>query len=210
MSSRNSRIIYLTILGTLLAWEQYKSSEGGSVFEGIIILIIGLVGLLFLIWTIIKDYKEYVLTKKRTSYLPTFIGLAFITLILSIDFYQDRKMNAKSLLTGYYDGGFNGFSIDLKENGTYIMSNGSGLGESYFYGTYTIKDSIITIDKSSIDNVITSDRLVVRNSQYYLPLDTLNKVDTTKANYFTQIDKQGKEINSELRFRVTSDNRTKK
>jgi len=210
MNTRTSRIILLTILGIFFAYKLVKSSEGDFLFDGFIFLIIGVVGLSFLIWTIFKDYKEYNLTKKLTSYFPTFTGLFFIGLILCINFYQDKKINAKTLLSGFYDGGFNGFSIDLKENGNYIIANGSGLGQDYFYGTYTIKDSIITLDKSQIDNVITSNRLVVRNSQYFLPLDTVNKVDTTKANYFTQIDNQGKEINSELRFRVTIDNRTKK
>lgn len=210
MNSRTSRIVILTITGTFFSYKLVKSSEDDFLFDGFMFLIIAVVGLSLLIRTIFKDYKEYSLTKQLTSYFPTFTGLFFIGLILCINFYQDRKINAETLLSGYYDGGFNGFSIDFKANGNYIMANGSGLGQVYFYGTYTIKDSVITIDKSTIDNVITSNRFVVRNAQYFLPLNTVNKVDTTKANYFTQIDKQGKEIDSELRFRVTSDNRTKK
>lgn len=210
MNSRTSRIILLTILGAFFTYKLVKSFEGDFLFDGFIFLIIAVVGLSLLIWTIFKDYKDYNLTKKRTSYFPTFTGLFFIGLILCINFYQDRKINAKTLLSGYYDGGFSGFTIDFKENGNYIMANGSGLGQVYFYGTYTIKDSVITIDKSNIDNVITSNRFVVRNSQYFLPLDSVNKVDTTRANYFTQIDEQGNEIDQELRFRVTSDNRMKK
>src|SRR5665647_577172 len=120
MNNSTSRISLLTILGTLFAYKLVKSSEGDFLFDGFIFLIIGIVGLTFLIWTIFKDYKEYNLTKKLTSYFPTFIGLIFIVLILCINFYQDRKINAKTLLSGFYDGGFNGFRIDLKENGNYI------------------------------------------------------------------------------------------
>lgn len=137
-----------------------------------------------------------------TSYLPTFVGLLFILINIALFFYQDSKTNSPSLITGFNDGGFNGFSVDFKTNGTYIMANGSGLGQSYFYGKYSLKDSIITIDKSDIDNCIKSNRLVIRTEQYYLPLDINSKAGA--ANYITQIDKKGNEIEKDFRFRVTS------
>jgi hypothetical protein len=85
------------------------------------------------------------------------------------------------------------------------MANGSGLGQSYFYGKYTLKDSIITIDKSSIDNCIKTNKLVIRTESYY-PKDS-NDLVKSKANYITQIDGNGTEIDKEFRFRVTVDNR---
>ena len=108
---------------------------------------------------------------------------------------------------GFNDGGFNNFSVDFKTDGNYLMANGTGLGQRYFYGKYSLKDSIITIDKSNIDKCIKTNKLIIRSEQYYLPLDTNSK--TGQANYITQIDKNGKEIDKEFRFRVTKDNRNK-
>ena len=208
MNKRILRTIPLTVLGTWFIYKLYKSSESDFIFDGFVFLFIGVAGLSFLLWTILKDKKEYKLTKKLVCYLPTLTGMIFILLILSLNFYQDRKMNSPTLLSAFYDGGFNGFSIDLKDDGNYVMANGSGLGQYYLYGTYTILDSIITLDKSNIDNIIKTNRLAISTSQYFLPLDSTKLSDKPKANYITQIDKNGKEIEKEFRLRITKDNRT--
>jgi hypothetical protein len=209
MNNKYIRFVILTFLGTWFVYKLYKSADEIFIFDFFAFLFIGGLGFGFHIWTAFKDNKEYTISQNLTSYLPTFTGIIFIGIIFSMTYFQDKKKNAPSLLTAFYDGGYNGFSIDLKENGNYIMENGSGLGGNNFYGTYTISDSIVTLDKSNIDNVITTNKLVIRNSPYFLPLDSTKTVDKTKANYITQIDKNGIEFDTEFRFRVTQDNRTK-
>ena len=201
------RIILLIIFGIWFTCKQYKTFYNDFFLYGIILLIIAFVGLFILIWTVRKDIKEFKTSRKLTSYFPTSIGVLFIITNICLFVYQDSKTNSPSLITGFNDGGFNGFSVDFKTNGNYIMANGSGLGQSYFYGKYSIKDSIITIDKPNIDNCIKTNKLVIRTEQYYLPLDTNSKVGD--ANYITQIDGKGKEIDKDFRFRVTTDNRNK-
>ena len=201
------RIILLIIFGTWFTYKQYKTFYNDFFLDGIILLIIAFIGFFILIWTVRKDIKEFKTSRKLTSYFPTSIGVLFIITNICLFVYQDSKTNSPSLITGFNDGGFNGFSVDFKTNGNYIMANGSGLGQSYFYGKYSIKDSIITIDKSNIDNCIRTNKLVIRTEQYYLPLDTNSKVGD--ANYITQIDGKGKEIDKDFRFRVTTDNRNK-
>ena len=166
-NSKILRVILLTIFGTWFAYKLYKTAQDDFFLDGIILLLIGGVGLLILLWTIRKDFKEYKLTQQLTSYFPTFIGLLFILLNVSLFYYQDIKTNSPTLISGFYDGGFNGFSVDFKTDGNYVMANGSGLGQSYFYGKYSLKDSIITIDKSNIDNCIKTNKLVIRTEQYY-------------------------------------------
>ena len=97
--------------------------------------------------------------------------------------------------------------MDFKTDGNYVMANGSGLGQSYFYGTYSIKDSVITLDKSNIDNCIKTNKLVIRTENYY-PKDSTDLIKSN-ANYITQVDSNGNEIDREFRFRVTEDNRNK-
>ena len=199
------RIILLTIFGTWFAYKLYQTAQDDFFLDGIILLVIAFVGLLIFIWTICKDRKEFKASQKLTSYLSTFIGLLFILTNIGVFYYQDSKTNAPTLISGFYDGGFNGFSVDFKKDGNYVMANGSGLGQSYFYGTYTLKDSIITIDKSSIDNCIKTNKLVIRTESYYQK-DSIDLIKS-KANYITQIDDKGNEIDREFRFRVTEDNR---
>jgi hypothetical protein len=209
MNNKYLRFSILTFLGTWFVYKLYKSADETFIFDVFTFFFIGGLGFSFHIWTTFKDNEEYAISQDVTSYLPTFTGIIFIGIIVSMTYFQDKKMNEPSLLTAFYDGGYNGFSIDLKKNGNYIMENGSGLGGSNFYGTYTISDSIVTLDKSNIDNIITTNKLVIRNTPYFLPLDSTNMIDKTKANYITQIDKNGIEFDTEFRFRVTQDNRTK-
>ncbi len=199
------RIILLTIFGTWFAYKLYQTTQDDFFLDGIVLLIIAFVGLLIFIWTIVKDRKEFQTTKKLTSYFPTSVGLVFILTNIVLFYFQDSITNSPTLISGFYDGGFNGFSVDFKTDGNYVMANGSGLGQSYFYGTYTIKDSIITIDKSNIDNCIKTNKLVIRTENYY-PKDSIDLLKS-KANYITQVDKYGNEIDKEFRFRVTEDNR---
>lgn len=196
-------IIPQTIVATWFAYKLYQSSQNYFFLDGFILFAIAFVGLLIFIWTIYHDRKEYKTSGKFTSYWPTAVGLLFIFSNTGMYHYLNNKIHSPTLISGFNDGGYNGFSVDFKTNGSYVMANGSGLGQSYFYGTYTIKDSIITIDKSDIDNCIKTNKLAIRTENYY-PVDSISK-----ANYITQIDHHGTEINHELRFRVTEDNRTK-
>lgn len=40
------------------------------------------------------------------------------------------------------------------------------MGANFYYGTYTISDSIITIDKSKIENAIVSNRFLIKTDYY--------------------------------------------
>lgn len=199
------RIILLTIFGTWFAYKLYQTAQDLFFLDGIILLAISFAGLLVFMWTIFKDHKEFKTTQKLKSYLPTSVGLVFILTNITLFCYQESKTNSPTLISGFNHGGFNGFSVDFKTDGNYVMANGSGLGQSYFYGTYSIKDSIITIDKSNIDNCIKTNKLVIRTENYY-PKDSIDLLKS-KANYITQLDTNGNEINKDFRFRVTEDNR---
>lgn len=202
------RIIPLTVFGTWFTFKLYKSVLEDFFFDGIVFLFIGVIGLSIFIWTIRKDIQEYKVLKTITSFLPTMTGLSFIMIIIVLHLYQDNKINSPTLIRAFYDGGYNGFSIDLKENGNYIMANGSGLGQSYFYGKYSIKDSIITLDKSNIDKVIRTNKLVIRTVTNIFQQDTIEGEDTTYTDWIFQIDKNGKIIDKDFRFRVTDNNRS--
>ena len=199
------RIILLTIFGTLFACTFYQTAQDNFFLDAIILLVIALVGIIIFIWTTIRDTKDYKVYRNIICYVPTFIGLLFITANIWLVIYQNSRTDSPTLISGFYDGGFNGFKVDFKTDGSYLMSNGSGLGQNYFYGKYTIKDSIITIDKSNIDNCIETNTLVIRTENYFMTDAIEGK--KYKANYIAQIDANGNEINKDFRFRVREDNR---
>lgn len=199
------RIMLLTILGTWFTYKLYQTAQNYFFLDAIVLCMIGSIGLLFFIWSIFKDNKEFKTSKKLTSYLSTIVGLLFMIANITLYHYQESKSNAPTLISGFNDGGFNGFMVDFKTDGNYVMANGSGLGQSFFYGTYSIRDSIITLDQSEIDNCIRTNKLVIRTENYY-PKDSVDLVKSN-ANYITQIDSNGNEMDTEFRFRVTEDNR---
>ena len=170
--------------------------------DGFFIFIPGLIGLIIFGISFAKNLNNYQKTKRIKSFITTLIGLILIAIFSILFIQDDYKKNSPTLISGFNDGGFNGFSVDFKKNGNYVMANGSGLGQSYFYGKYEMNDSIIIIDKNEIDNVIKSNKFVIRNDPYF-PKET----QKTEANYITQIDQNGNEIDQNMRFRVTSDYR---
>lgn len=197
----------MLIFGGWFTYKLYISAFDYFIFDGLIFLFIGIMGILVFIWNIGKDSQEFKESKTFSSYFPSLIGILFITTILGLHLYQDRKMNSRTLIRAFYDGGYNGFSIDLKENGTYIMANGSGLGEAFFYGSYSIKDSIVTLNQTNVDNIIETDKLVVRTITNIFQHDTVEGEDTTYTDYLYQIDRNGKMLDTDYKFRVTNDNR---
>lgn len=197
------RSFILLFLGVWFLYKSYATIQSDSIFDGLVFFFIFISGISVYGWTLIKDRDLYLLTKKKMSYFPTILGAVILLIIGAYLYYQNSITNAKTSIAAFYDGGFNGFSIDLKENGTYIMANGSGLGSFYFYGTYTIKDSIITLDKSNIDGVIKSNKLGIKK---YAPFSLINQ-DEQKYGYITELDEEGNEAKTYFKFRIVEDNR---
>jgi hypothetical protein len=112
-------------------------------------------------------------------------------------------MSSPSILEAYYKGNLSDIGIDLKVDGSYIISNGGFGGVNYFYGKYKIKDSIITLDNDSIDNVINTNTLVIRKCNKKNQQDSL----VGKEIILVQIDKNGNDLETDVNFRVTKDKR---
>jgi hypothetical protein len=114
MHNKYLRAIIMAFLGTWFAYKLYKSADGDFVFDFIVFFFIGGLGVGFYIWTTLKDNKECILIRNLTSYLPTFTGVDFLGIIFSTNYYQDKRRNSPTLLKAFYDGGYNGILIDLK------------------------------------------------------------------------------------------------
>ena len=142
-----------------------------------------------------------------TSYIPTLIGLLLIISIVGLQKLKNHKMNAPSLLQAYYKGDLSGVDIDLKKDGNYIISNGGVGGINYFYGKYSIQDSIITLDKSSIDKVINTNTLVIRKHSEKSQQNSKDGIERALVDNIFQINKNGDDIKTDIIFLVTKDER---
>ena len=144
------------------------------------------------------DKKQFSKTEKWNSFIATFIGLAILVvhfLVLSSFKQRDNSPSQIYCVTKISD--FNGVSIDFRKDGTYKLTSWC-LGANIYRGKFTIKDSIITIDKSKIESCIVSNKLVIKQDG---EIDSTGKQE--KSIY--QIDQQGQVINRSTDFRIIDD-----
>lgn len=148
-------------------------------------IILSILYLLLLIISVVWSFNEYKKRKKRIVFLPIFIGILIISFVFIVkrDIYQE--FNKSSLIKVYYDGDYNGVSVDFKQDGTYIINNYVIGFNEYEYGNYTIKDDSIFLKA----NEIGLQKLVFQKKA-----DQIFLIDNDKAF---------------LEFRIVEDNRKK-
>ncbi|MFI2742729.1 hypothetical protein ACG2LH_08320 [Zhouia sp. PK063] len=195
------RLIIIVGIGIFLTYKIYQFRFSSFIFDYILFLGIALIGFIFWLWTIFKDYKHYKATKKIKYLIGPLIGLIFLTTDLVINWKNESDLNKPTLVRVFYEGDFNGTGIDFKTDGTYVFDN-SAIGLSdYTYGTYEISGQKITLDKNQIDNVIKTNLLEIKDVKE-------NGVDYLAGEYLFQIEPNGNEIKKATKFRVVVDNRT--
>src|SRR5690554_5423862 len=101
------RLILILIIGGLLTHLTYKFQFQVFFGEAIIWFLLIIIGILILIWTIIKDIKLYNSEKKIQNFGMTFLCIAFVGIILTLEIKIQKNFNKPTLLKVYYDGDFN-------------------------------------------------------------------------------------------------------
>ena len=195
----------MIILGLLFFYRLYLSYRELLIKDIIILFTIGILSLVFFLWTIRLDIREYKTTRLKNNFISTLIG--FIMILINIGYYQYQNIKFKSptLIKASNDGILGIYSLDLKVNGEFIITNSDFLNASYthFYGTYSIIDSIITLDKSNIDNVIKTKKLVIKSMKISSEKGiSKNKDDLINLEFISLIDNKGNEINTDLFLKV--------
>lgn len=173
----------LILFGSIIAFSLYKSYHYDNLFLIFIYLLFGIPWIIIFVKAIL-DYKK---TKNNLS--TVLMGLLVFSLIVGIYAFYEAKVNSESLIKARIFGGY----TDFKKNGEYVIVSGSWASRTHFYGTYKLKDSIITVDREKFDDVLTTNRFVIRKSDSIIQehyKDEIVKVD----RFLIQIDKDGKEI----------------
>lgn len=125
----------------------------------------------FVIWialfarTIHKEYAAYKISKQAKNLSFSALMLAISLTTIFIVYWARWNVNKPTLINTLHDGGFNSCGFDFKTDGTYTFMNAAlGLAE-YTYGTYTISNDTIKIDRSKLENVVHTNLLVLKRNQ---------------------------------------------
>ena len=197
--TEKTKIFILTISGILFAYILYNSYHSDNLFQIFFYIILGGIGLYILFNGIFSDIEKYKKTKELESFYVTLIGTFLVILNFGIFSYYEIKLNSPTLLKAENHGVYAYF----KKNGEYIIKSGSWASKKHFYGNYTIKDSIIIVDRNYFDDVLVTNKFVIRKIKNAFGEDDKGKI----KNYLLELDKNGKEINNNYLFEIVEDNR---
>ena len=194
-------IIPLFLFGYLFIRNFIISYEEEFIFDFEILFFIGVLFIVFFIITIYRGIKNFRIDNRPIELLPIFLGLIFVFVFLGILYKNERIDSSPIVLRANYDGDINGFSLEFRKDITYKFCNYSVLGGKYFRGKYLLKDSIITLDRNNIDDVIKSNQLAIRKiSENYIG----------REYKIVQINKNHQRIENEyFDFVITIDKRNK-
>ena len=192
-------IIPLFLFGYLFIRNFIISYEEEFIFDFEILFFIGVLFIVFFIITIYRGIKNFRIANRPFELLPMFLGLIFVFVFLGILYKNERIDSSPIVLRANYDGDINGFSLEFRKDGTYKFFNYSFFGGKYYRGKYTLRDSILILDKNNIDNVISTNKLVIRNFN-----DNVGK----KISRIVQIDNKHNRIEEQyFDFIVSEDKR---
>ena len=205
------KLFVLTVCSYLIGAVLYGSYHSDNIFAKIFYGILGLIWLLCFYRNLKAEQYKATSNKTFTRYwMSIFSVLTLIPTILIYLNYQ-QKLNKPTLIKAERHGVY----ADFKADGTYIIKSGAWASRKHLYGKYILKDSIIQIDTSNIDNVLTSDRFLIKHAnlekEKYRP--DYDRIET--ETYLVQIDKKGNEIlarelfeeNLPFKFEVVIDTR---
>lgn len=147
--------------------------------------------IILLIWSFQRDCMLYV-RHRRFLHLISTISIVFSLIVgISLRGLVDSSFEKPTMIKVDHDGYYKGISIDFKMDSTYIV-NRYDLGNHYTHGSYHIQDSVITLDKDTVTDLIHSRYLVI------------HKVSDKKSIVY-QTNKDGEPLLKEVSFDVIKD-----
>jgi|GEM_PF-2412441 len=178
-------------------------------------LLIFLAGVISLL-SFLVDYGGYKAQKKISLFFTTFLSVLCILGLSGYDQYLKHQDKTPTVLyaSKFYNG-LSTISIDFRENGTYKCAKGGLFGDTYYIrGRYTIKDSIIQLDKSNLYDLLKTDRFRMmtipknvkaqKRNLLTLLFASSSKPDTLPETFLFQIDQKSDTIPSSIVLRVNN------
>lgn len=195
MIKRNWLLIPIIIIGFYYNLWRIQNADTEMVFQEFVYAFLLLLFLIFFGFTVNKDLKKYHISRSLTSFIPSVIGFLILISFAVNAFVLSLRDNSHVLIQASYDGDYNGAWFEFREDGTYKFVDHAGIGADITRGNYEIKDSLITLDKSTIGNVVVSNTLLFREENY----------GDSKFKVLYQINKNHIIINPNIKFLVNDD-----
>lgn len=159
-------------------------------------------GLIWLIcfYQIVKNERKRSKMKFRvTKYWISVISVLTLFPVIAIFVFYQQKLNVPTLIKAQRHGVY----ADFKTDGTYIIKSGAWASRIHLYGKYSLRDSIIEIDTSNIDKILTSNRFLIKYSNLEEEKQKADYESLETAKYLVQINKAGNEIRARQIFEDT-------
>ncbi|MGN6165896.1 MAG: hypothetical protein ACTHOF_15275 [Flavisolibacter sp.] len=159
-----------------------------------------------------SDYSQYRQQKKLTSFTSSTIAILCVIGLLLTTYFLKRQDQTQTI---YYairnTGGLGQITLDFRENNTYKLGRHHFMSAEYQRGYYTIKDSIIYLDKIYSSEQIMSDRFLFKTNPNFDSTKNGNVLkmlfgtpedDATAKTVLYQINQSGRTIDSTISFKV--------
>jgi hypothetical protein len=188
--NRNYYFLILILCSFLLTWILYRSYQFDNIFAIIFYSILGFIWVCMFYIIVSGDISIYKQKHRVSTYWKTILCLLSLIPMLIVYQFYNSKISVPNLIKAQRHGVYAYF----KKDGTYFIRSGVWGSKKHFYGSYKIKDSIIILDRSNLDEVLVSNTLVIRHSnlEYEKTRPDYDRIETDK--YLVQLDSNGKEI----------------
>jgi hypothetical protein len=167
------RIILICLIGFWLIFITISEPDHPAPFDIGKYVLTGLISIfvMLFIWSLYRDSKKFISSKKITGYFPTLLCTAFVSAHLILFYFLGQRDNSPIVLSGkitanFYDNrplGF-GYYIDLRADKTYKLEITQLFSEDYYRGSYKMINGIIELDKSVRDSILISSRFVIKTN----------------------------------------------
>lgn len=159
---RALKILIILITGLVCFYRVLRQADHTMILDEALNYGLAALGLVVLLRAVLSDRRDYRRRKNRQAFVPTGLCLLIGGLLLITYFLlrqRDRSPVRLSLVTQTND--FNGLAIDFREDGTYKLTIWS-IGADYYRGTYSLSDSIITLNNAGLERTLPGNRLLIR------------------------------------------------
>ena len=182
--THNFTIALLIILSIIFII--YNAYHYDNIFQIFIYPILGLIFIYNYFKVFQKNKKQFLTKKNKNSFIQILILSFFIILIPVIIIHYENLQSKEKILKAQNFGAFLYFYSD----GTYVIKSGPWASKKHFYGKYELKKDTIILDNNGLDDVITSEKLLMIKAK-----DLYNNTDSIK-NYLVNIDTHNEQIKS--------------
>ncbi|MBS1755488.1 MAG: hypothetical protein JST34_15720 [Bacteroidetes bacterium] len=206
------KTILVLLLWLACIYKLYVDFDREYLFDSLIHNALIIIASTLSAFAINSDYSQYRQQKKVSSFFSSLTAILCIAGLLLITYLLKQQDQTRTI---YYavrnTGGLGQITLDFRENNTYKLGRHHFMSANYQRGRYTIKDSIIYLDKSYTEEQIMSDRFLFKENPNY---DTTKKGNVLKMLFgapeddvkaktvLYQITHNGQTIDSAISFRL--------